>query len=154
MQTVVAADLAEHLFDGQFESFLGDCGRVLEDRGILVLYTPNATNIFHLRYAHARKTVWPFNDPTHIGLRSALDLIKRLTKHDFKIERANCLETILDTPKEMMLHRLLRRTFSMISRLAPVTQYFLGGRVCIRARNSRPKKRLSFHTLRQTPSKY
>ena len=61
VQTIVAADLAEHLSDEHFEGFLSNCRRVLRDDGILALYTPNATNIFRLGYT--RKRVWPFNNP-------------------------------------------------------------------------------------------
>jgi len=137
VQTIVAADLVEHLPDKQFEMFLDNCRRVLVDEGILAIYTPNATNFVNPGYALRR--VWPFTDPTHIGLRSSRTLMKALSTRGFVLERRQCVDTVLDDPEVKRLRLRLIRWLTVVARFIPAIQFILGGRVCLRGRST-PKE--------------
>jgi SAM-dependent methyltransferase len=80
----VAADLVEHLDDETFARMLAEVRRVLAPGGTLSLYTPNPGHPIEL--LKARNLVLAQN-PTHIGLRTAPELVRALEQAGFRVDR-------------------------------------------------------------------
>jgi ubiquinone/menaquinone biosynthesis C-methylase UbiE len=67
---VLAADLTEHLDTVTLQRMLAEARRVLNEKGTLVIYTPERAHFFEqLRERGVMK-----QDPSHIGVRTARDL--------------------------------------------------------------------------------
>lgn len=118
--TVISADLVEHLDDTQFKNSTLECKRVLKRNGFIAVYTPNPINFlspnFYLRRGY------PFY-PEHIGLKSPFSLYLILMKHGFTLTKFYCT----------------RSYNSLIKKIAKIIWAFpfiLGGRTCIKAQNS------------------
>ena len=80
----VAADLVEHLDDATFERMLGEVRRVLVPGGTLSLYTPNPGHPIELLKA---RNLLLARNPTHIGLRTAVELVRALEAASFRVDR-------------------------------------------------------------------
>lgn len=81
----VAADLVEHLDNSTFRRMLLEVRRVLPEDGTLSLYTPNPAHV--IEWMKARDVLLAQN-PTHIGLRRADELVMELESAGYTIERA------------------------------------------------------------------
>src|ERR687885_2870784 len=79
----VAADLVEHLDEATFRAMLRELGRVLRRGGSFTLYTPNPKHL--IERLKARDFVLAQN-PTHIGLRTADQLVTALERNGFEVD--------------------------------------------------------------------
>ncbi len=80
----VAADLVEHLDDGQLAAMLREAGRVLVPGGTLSIYTPNARH--PIERLKDRDLLLARNE-THVGLRDGGALASALRRAGYLIER-------------------------------------------------------------------
>jgi SAM-dependent methyltransferase len=114
---VLAADLTEHLDDDTLARVLREAVRVLRTGGSLVLYTPEQTHVFE----RLRERGMLDPDPSHIGVRSAVELAAAATAAGFVVERTAWLPSHL--PGWNLLERvlapwvpLLRRRIGLVAR--------------------------------------
>lgn len=117
--TIISADLVEHLDDSQFMNSTLECKRVLKRKGFIAVYTPNLINVLSPNFYLRRG--WPFY-PEHIGLKSPFSLYLILRKHGFTLTKFYCTRSY---------HLLIRK----IARIIWAFPFILGGRTCIRAQN-------------------
>lgn len=114
----VAADLVEHLDDDTFAGMLAETTRVLVPGGTLGLYTPNPE---HLIERLKERELLLAQNPTHIGLRTAPELVAALERAGFAVERNEWRPSFI---------RVLRT----VERLAGPRTSLLRYRLCLRAR--------------------
>lgn len=115
---VVAADLVEHLDDATFERMLAEVRRVLVPGGTLSLYTPNPE---HLIERLKKREIVLAQNPTHIGLRTAPQLVAALERAGFAVERSEWRPSFF-------------RGLRTVERAAGRRTSFLRYRLCLRAR--------------------
>ncbi|MGH3023067.1 MAG: methyltransferase domain-containing protein [Gaiellaceae bacterium] len=114
----VAADLVEHLDGATFARMLAEALRVLVPGGTLSLYTPNPE---HLIERLKKREIVLAQNPTHIGLRSAPQLVGALERAGFAVERNEWRPSFF---------RVLRTVERYAGRRASFFRY----RLCLRAR--------------------
>lgn len=114
----VAADLVEHLDDETLEAMLAETRRVLRPAGTLSLYTPNPEHAIELLKA---RDILLARNPTHIGLRTAVELERRLEQAGFRVELSTWRPSFI--PGLRVLERLAGDRLSLL-------RY----RLCLRAR--------------------
>ena len=116
---VVAADVTEHLDDASLRGMLAEARRVLRPGGTLSIHTPNPKHA--IERLKARNLVLAQN-PTHIGLRTSLELRAELEHAGFAVELD------LRRPSFFPLLRVAERALGGRVEL-------LGYRICLRARS-------------------
>lgn len=116
----VAGDLVEHLDEQAFTNMLREVRRILVGEGTLSIYTPNPRH--PIERLKARNLVLAQN-PTHIGLRTATELTRLLTKSGYAVERTDWMPSFI---------RGLRRLERALGPRVESLRY----RLCIRARTS------------------
>jgi trans-aconitate methyltransferase len=79
----VAGDLVEHLDEPTLNAMLRELRRVLVPGGTLSIYTPNPKHLIERLKAH---DVVLAQNPTHIGLRTADQLVAALERNGFKVD--------------------------------------------------------------------
>lgn len=131
---LVAADLVEHLYDSQCLGFLRQSCRVLKRGGNINIYTPNPLNLAS-PYALMR-CGWPYDDPTHIGLKSPMKIIKSLLRIGFEIKKAYCVENILNADPHGIHGRALKVFLKSLYNKLPIIGYMLGGRTLVKGSKS------------------
>ncbi|HET8751785.1 MAG TPA: class I SAM-dependent methyltransferase [Gaiellaceae bacterium] len=114
----VAGDLVEHLDDSTFRAMLGELQRVLVPGGSLSIYTPNPLHL--IERLKARNLVLAQN-PTHIGLRTAAELVGVLQACGFVVERSAWKASFF---------RVLKPVEKVLGRRFQTFRY----RLCLRAR--------------------
>jgi SAM-dependent methyltransferase len=114
----VAGDLVEHLDDTTFRAMLGELRRVLVPGGSLSIYTPNPLHL--IERLKARDLILAQN-PTHIGLRTARELVGALHDCGFVVERSSWKASFFPVLKPLE---------SVLGRLFQTFRY----RLCLRAR--------------------
>jgi cyclopropane fatty-acyl-phospholipid synthase-like methyltransferase len=114
----VAADVTEHLDDGTLGGMFTEARRVLVPGGTLSIHTPNPKHL--IERLKARNLVLAQN-PTHVGLRTSVELRAELERAGFVVE--------LDL-RRPGFYPVLRT----LERLAHGRVELLGYRICIRAR--------------------
>lgn len=118
VDTVVSADLVEHLYDEQFERFVSECRRILKPGGCLLLYTPNIMTDFKKK---AKRFYKPVKDIVykilgkgtlsgkeknhnekyeylHVGYKSMEGIISSLEKKGFVVDAIKYYENPLPFP--------------------------------------------------------
>lgn len=80
----VAADLVEHLEDGELRAMLSEVDRVLVPGGTLSIYTPNARH--PIERLKERDLVLARNE-THVAVRDARSLARVLREAGFQVDR-------------------------------------------------------------------
>ena len=80
----IAADLVEHLDDSTFRRMLLETRRVLVRGGTLAIYTPSP---LHVIERLKRRDVLLAQNPTHVGLRRADELLLELDSAGYVVER-------------------------------------------------------------------
>lgn len=121
---IISADLVEHLYETQYVKSTLECSRVLKRDGVLAIYTPNPITLLSPNFYF--RTGWPFNDPTHVSLKSPFFLYRWLTNHGFKVTKFYCVET------QHLSHRI-PNVVKKIARILWAISYIFGGRTCIKA---------------------
>ncbi|HEY7560870.1 MAG TPA: glycosyltransferase [Gaiellaceae bacterium] len=116
----VAADLVEHLDDPTLAGMLAEARRVLVPGGTLSVYTPNPKHL--IERLKARELLLAQN-PTHIGLRTAPELVQAFERAGFAVDRDEWRAS----------HFPVLRT---VERSLGGGTDFLRYRLCLRARNS------------------
>jgi SAM-dependent methyltransferase len=108
---VLAADLTEHLDDDTLVAMLREAARVLVRGGHLVLYTPEHGHIFEqLRERHLLLAP----DPSHIGVRSAPELVRLVQAAGLDVEMVTHLPSHL--PVWNLVERGLQRWVPLLRR--------------------------------------
>jgi len=79
----VAGDLVEHLDEPTLNAMLRELRRVLVPGGTLSIYTPNPKHVIERLKAHDFVLA---QNPTHIGLRTADQLVAALERNGFKVD--------------------------------------------------------------------
>jgi cyclopropane fatty-acyl-phospholipid synthase-like methyltransferase len=79
----VAGDLVEHLDEPTLNAMLRELRRVLVPGGTLSIYTPNPKHLIERLKAHDFVLA---QNPTHIGLRTADQLVAALERNGFKVD--------------------------------------------------------------------
>jgi cyclopropane fatty-acyl-phospholipid synthase-like methyltransferase len=79
----VAGDLAEHLDEPTLNAMLRELRRVLVPGGTLSIYTPNPRHLIERLKAHDFVLA---QNPTHIGLRTADQLVAALERNGFTVD--------------------------------------------------------------------
>ena len=83
--TVICADLTEHLDDATLAAVVKESARVLRPGGIFALYTPSPTHLFE----RLKQRGWFIeDDPSHIGLRPMQELESVVRAAGLEVERA------------------------------------------------------------------
>ena len=82
----IAADLVEHLDDSTFRRMLLEARRVLVEGGTLAIYTPNP---LHVIERLKQREVLLAQNPTHVGLRRADELLLELDSAGYAVEHAD-----------------------------------------------------------------
>jgi cyclopropane fatty-acyl-phospholipid synthase-like methyltransferase len=113
----VAGDLVEHLDEPTLNAMLRELRRVLVPDGTLSIYTPNPKHV--IERLKARDFVLAQN-PTHIGLRTADQLVAALLRNGFTIEHVGWI------PSFFPVLRVIERA---VGRFSETFRY----RLCIRA---------------------
>jgi SAM-dependent methyltransferase len=113
----VAGDLVEHLDDSTLNAMLRELRRVLVPAGTLSIYTPNPKHLIERLKAHDFVLA---QNPTHIGLRTADQLVAALGRNGFTVDRVGW------TPSFFPVLRTLER---LLGRFSQTFRY----RLCIRA---------------------
>lgn len=114
---MLAADLTEHLDDVTLARMLREAVRVLATDGRLVLYTPDRQHMFErLREAGVMR-----QDPSHIGVRTAVELRLAVEGAGFEVERVEWLPShlpVLDFAERVLARTvpLLRRRIGLVAR--------------------------------------
>lgn len=122
---VILADVTEHLDEATLRETLAESARVLRAGGVLALYTPSPSHLFERLKARG----WILQqDPSHIGLRTAGELVGHV--------RAAGLETVRAyyEPSHLPVYGAFER---LAGRLPWVGSLFRR-RICIRARKATP----------------
>lgn len=127
---LVAADLVEHLYDSQCQGFLRESHRVLKRGGNINVYTPNPLNLASPNTLMRRG--WPYDDPTHIGLKNPIKVIKSLLRAGFEIKKAYCVENILSADPHRIHNRSLKAFLKFLDNKLPIIGYMLGGRTLVK----------------------
>ncbi len=123
--SIIAADIVEHLYQEMFLKNISECKRILDHKGVLVLYTPNPINLLSLDFYLARKNG---SDSTHIDPKSPFFLLNTLHRDGFVVKKAYCLEKKLNICNFDM-SPLLTKMAQMLWHIF----FVLGGRTCILA---------------------
>jgi SAM-dependent methyltransferase len=118
----VAGDLVEHLDDATFRAMLGELQRVLIPGGTLAIYTPNPLHLIERLKAHDLILA---QNPTHIGLRTADELVQALRDCGFVVDRADWRPSFFS---------LLRPVEQVLGRHLQTFRY----RLCVRAHTVPP----------------
>jgi 2-polyprenyl-3-methyl-5-hydroxy-6-metoxy-1,4-benzoquinol methylase len=113
----VAGDLVEHLDEPTLNAMLRELRRVLVPGGTLSIYTPNPKHLIERLKAHDFVLA---QNPTHIGLRTADQLVTALRRNGFKIDHIGW------TPSFFPVLRLVER---VAGRFSETLRY----RLCIKA---------------------
>jgi 2-polyprenyl-3-methyl-5-hydroxy-6-metoxy-1,4-benzoquinol methylase len=113
----VAGDLVEHLDDPTLNAMLRELRRVLVPGGTLSIYTPNPKHLIERLKAHDFVLA---QNPTHIGLRTADQLVAALRRNGFTVDLVGW------TPSFFPVLRTLER---LLGRFSQTFRY----RLCIRA---------------------
>jgi 2-polyprenyl-3-methyl-5-hydroxy-6-metoxy-1,4-benzoquinol methylase len=113
----VAGDLVEHLDEPTLNAMLRELRRVLVPGGTLSIYTPNPKHLIERLKAHDFVLA---QNPTHIGLRTADQLVAALERNGFKVDRVGW------TPSFFPVLRAVER---LAGRFSETFRY----RLCIRA---------------------
>lgn len=115
---VFAGELIEHLVDT--DAFLNESFRVLVDRGLLLLTTPNLASVFNrLRLLLGKQPLYVENrlreglDAGHVRAYTYSDLKKQLEEHHFQIIEAfgDCIQGVRPQRLKMWLADVFK-TFS------------------------------------------
>lgn len=117
---IVCADLIEHLNHTDYLKLLEEAWRVLKPRGKLLIYTPCPTHLFEILRKH---NIILKKDKTHIGLRTAKEIVKSLELKGFVIEK------LYFAPSHLPFFRLIEKAISML----PLIGKFFRRRICILA---------------------
>jgi SAM-dependent methyltransferase len=91
VDVIVAADLTEHLDDHTLAGVLRDAARVLRSGGTLVVYTPESSHLFE----RLRATGIMRQDPSHIGVRTAVELAAALGQAGLHVQQVSWLPSHL-----------------------------------------------------------
>jgi 2-polyprenyl-3-methyl-5-hydroxy-6-metoxy-1,4-benzoquinol methylase len=113
----VAGDLVEHLDEPTLNAMLRELRRVLIAGGTLSIYTPNPKHLIERLKAHDFVLA---QNPTHIGLRTADQLVSALERNGFKVDHVGW------TPSFFPFLRWIER---VAGRFSETFRY----RLCIRA---------------------
>jgi SAM-dependent methyltransferase len=113
----VAGDLVEHLDEPTLNAMLRELRRVLVPGGTFSIYTPNPKHLIERLKAHDFVLA---QNPTHIGLRTADQLVVALERNGFKVDRLGW------TPSFFPVLRTVER---VAGRFSETFRY----RLCIRA---------------------
>lgn len=113
----VAGDLVEHLDEPTFNAMLRELRRVLVPGGTLSIYTPNPKHLIERLKAHDFVLA---QNPTHIGLRTADQLVAALWRNGFTVDHLGW------TPSFFPVLRTVERAGG---RMSETLRY----RLCIRA---------------------
>jgi 2-polyprenyl-3-methyl-5-hydroxy-6-metoxy-1,4-benzoquinol methylase len=113
----VAGDLVEHLDEPTLNAMLRELRRVLVPGGTLSIYTPNPKHVIERLKAHDFVLA---QNPTHIGLRTAGQLVAALERNGFTVDRVSW------TPSFFPVLRTVER---LAGRFTETFRY----RLCIRA---------------------
>ena len=113
----VAGDLVEHLDEPTLNAMLRELRRVLVAGGTLSIYTPNPKHVIERLKAHDFVLA---QNPTHIGLRTAGQLVAGLERNGFTIDHIGW------TPSFFPVLRTIER---LVGRFSQTFRY----RLCIRA---------------------
>jgi SAM-dependent methyltransferase len=113
----VAGDLVEHLDEPTLNAMLRELRRVLVPGGTFSIYTPNPKHLIERLKAHDFVLA---QNPTHIGLRTADQLVVALERTGFKVDRLGW------TPSFFPVLRTVER---VAGRFSETFRY----RLCIRA---------------------
>jgi ubiquinone/menaquinone biosynthesis C-methylase UbiE len=113
----VAGDLVEHLDEPTLNAMLRELRRVLVPGGTLSIYTPNPKHSIERLKAHDFVLA---QNPTHIGLRTASQLVGALERNGFKVEQVSW------TPSFFPVLRAVER---LVGRFSETFRY----RLCVRA---------------------
>ena len=130
VDTIISADLIEHLYEEQFQKFICECRRILRPGGHMIIYTPNIVTDFKRR---ARRIYGPAKnifckvpgirresapegrhdeeyEYLHVGYRSVDDIVSALTKNEFFVESTRYFETPVPFPLSGM--EFVRKNFA------------------------------------------
>ncbi|HSJ16026.1 MAG TPA: methyltransferase domain-containing protein [Longimicrobiales bacterium] len=110
MDVMLAADVTEHLDDETLRRVLREAARVLRPGGTLVLYTPEQSHLFER--LRERGVLDP--DPSHIGVRSAAELVSAARAAGLRVERTTWLPS--HVPGWNLLERGLGRWVPLLRR--------------------------------------
>ena len=113
----VAGDLVEHLDEPTLNAMLRELRRVLVPGGTLSIYTPNPKHLIERLKAHDFVLA---QNPTHIGLRTADQLVAALERNGFKVDRVGWAPSFFP---------VLRTVERLAGRFSETFRY----RLCIRA---------------------
>lgn len=113
----VAGDLVEHLDEPTFNAMLRELRRVLVPGGTLSIYTPNPKHPIERLKAHDFVLA---QNPTHIGLRKADQLVSALERNGFTVDQVGW------TPSFFPVVRAAER---IVGQFSETFRY----RLCIRA---------------------
>ena len=119
--TVICADLTEHLDNATLAAVVEESARVLRPGGVFALYTPSPTHLFE----RLKSRGWFIeDDPSHIGLRTMGELRAVVERAGLKVDRA------YHRPTHIPVFRTVEQMLAPI----PVAGGLFRRRVCIAAR--------------------
>ncbi len=119
--TVIAADLFEHLYPDDSTAVVGECHRLLRPGGRLVIWTPHRGHLLEILKSRG---ILLRPDPSHVDYKSMSRLRRLLSEAGFEVERAYYTEShvpLLRTAERLLLPwiPLLRRRIAMLGRRTP-----------------------------------
>jgi ubiquinone/menaquinone biosynthesis C-methylase UbiE len=107
---VLAADMTEHLDDDTLKRILAEAFRALRPGGRMVVYTPEQSHLFE----RLKDRGIMRQDPSHIGIRSAVELATALAEAGFEVRPVRYLPSHL--PIWNLLERALGRWVPLLRR--------------------------------------
>jgi cyclopropane fatty-acyl-phospholipid synthase-like methyltransferase len=100
--TIISADLIEHLYPTQFENFLKECARLLKKKGKLVLWTPCDS---HWIEKMKKNRLFLKPDESHVDYKSLHKIKTALQYHGFSVVKA------YNTESHLPVIRIIEKAF-------------------------------------------